>query len=198
MLSLTSPMFCMLSDFDFPPAALCEPGTQHRRPRAPVHARPNYRVLSADAASTIAVELPGVSKHDVDVQVHGRVLSISGKRFRLADRPGRNDTTAATDSAPAPDATQAAPTSPVNPNAQQTAHREQDDRQKQEHQQQGTEHTLANSPLTPTPDVVFDLSLKLAPDADADAVSVQSYADGVLVLSVPHRQPGSPRKLSVQ
>lgn len=246
MLSFTSPMLSMLPDFDYLPTGPCrrpsavlrllvddqDADDNHSRSQvakknshrllAPAHVRPNYRVQSTDSASRISIELPGVARSDVDVQVHGRRLTVRGARFNTntTDRLGASGPAIARTEAPDSTPTSAAGPDSAHggsgaampsrdspskdapraenthaPNAQHPAKHENGHEQQQDSSQNGA-HTDARTP--PTPALVFTLTLTLAPDADPDAVSVHSYADGVLVLNVPNRRPAAPRKLAVQ
>ncbi|MEM1008334.1 MAG: hypothetical protein AAGJ35_04960 [Myxococcota bacterium] len=52
--------------------------------------RPSYHLQTTPHGTTIAVELPGVQKQDIDIDVEAQVLSVSAKRYRH----GTDDTSA--------------------------------------------------------------------------------------------------------
>jgi len=52
-------------------------------------------IISSDDAYTVTIELPGLRKDDVEISVHGRVLTVSGEF--------KPDTDAPTPPAPSPD-----------------------------------------------------------------------------------------------
>ncbi|KAI0559886.1 heat-shock protein Hsp20 [Gracilaria domingensis] len=54
------------------------------QPRTPAVVEPTYYVESDDVQGFLYVELPGVRKRDIVIELHGHHLSISAKRYAAA------------------------------------------------------------------------------------------------------------------
>ena len=148
-------------------------------------------------ATVVTVDLPGVPKHHVTVEVDGRKLTVSGRRRGNVDTSApesAGSTDVAMDANPATDAkaTDANATdanaTDANATVEPSAAADQTD-----HTPPAHKHNHA-----PAHDVVYKTVIRLSPTIDADAIVAERMQDGVLTLRLPHRKHPEPRRLSIQ
>lgn len=203
-----------------------------RRRHAPAQSRTrtvrsSYSSFTDDHATTVHVDLPGVPKDQVTVEVDGRTLVVTGRRVAndVADSSGDVDvdmgaaghaaagTAAEKTSAKrteAGDYTAAEPATivadeddqdhnAVNNNANKTTQqRTPEARNNDNGDQVANGHGDRTKQVSPSADeVVYHTVLRLKPRVDVDAISVERMQDGVLTLRLPHLRPREPRRLSV-
>jgi len=159
---------------------------------SPRSVTPSYRLRSDDDATVVAVELPGVDRAHIDVQVKDSTMTLSARRFRLAD--------------PAPQQ----PASVEQPANGSGHDKDDDDKEKSGSNSVATNGNKADSTASPpassstggrsttaNPSLIYRLDLRLSSTIDQDRIECQSYRDGVLLLRIPNRAKQTARQIAV-
>ena len=158
----------------------------------------SYSSYTRDGATIVNVDLPGVAEDQVTVELHGRKLTITGRRA----------------TSPAPEPT-AAPHTGSGPAAVEptTVVTDEKDEKNDKSEKEGHDDAMQHNPMQVeangndntrpaeadrSPQVVYRTVLSLRPTIDVDAVEVQNMQHGVLTLRLPHRKRPEPRRLTVQ
>lgn len=136
---------------------------------------PTFSVENTCDSTQFVIELPGVEQEDINIKVKNRILIIRANRYRTnASQLRKADQ-------PTHDSSNCTATQHSTRNlASNTTSRIYTD--------QTTQLPRATAPSTShgTPTLVYKLSLKLDGCENGDAVSFDSYKNGVLILNVAH------------
>lgn len=135
-----------------------------RHPKTPSSSQtvePSYFYESDQDNAFLQVELPGVAKEHISIEIRGHHLTLSAKRFRTSKLAPLSSSTHDANAADAQNAQQPSAASASEPAAapSQPAPSEP-------------------APSESAPAFTYVLELRLANDTDLDAVSVQSYVNG--------------------
>ena len=180
------PSMLALLDDELSQVAHANSASNLRSKGAPRTVTPSYRLRSDDDATVVAVELPGVARAHIDVQVKDSTMTLCARRFGLADpasqQPGRFE-------------------QPANASGHE---KDENDKETSNPNSVATDATKAESPasppassLTATPSLIYRLDLRLSSSIDQDRIECQSYRDGVLVLHIPNRAKQTARQIAV-
>lgn len=131
-----------------------------------------YSQQITDSETFLQVDLPGVDKSNVSVEVHGQRMTVTGKRYRPTVSTSE----------------QVQPTEPPSPTKKPKTDPSNDaeSASKEQAKHEGK------------PVVVYKRTFVLARNIDTDAVRAQHFTNGVLSLVLPTKKGSAPRKILVQ
>lgn len=173
---------------------------------------PAHDFFGSESEAVLEVELPGVARKDVEVFVHGRDLTVTGKRYRREDEQAppvkRAKTlhgTAAcetqTDGDEAPGGAAGNRRKPEGTTDSSEKVVERDGRGGCEActGKKAAKGGVGNSKGASErrPFRVFSATFRLHSQVDAAKVAVASYEHGVLRLRMPYQEKTSPRKIDI-
>lgn len=136
---------------------------------------PSYRYEATHTAGYFEIDMPGVSREDLSVEVHDNKLCVRGKRFRKELIPQRED-----------DVEDAGKDAPG------------EDKQEDGMEDAGKEGTAEAEKEEPVPSIVYLLEMRLTQGADVDAIKADAYEDGVLTMTVPMKTDKGTRRVQIE
>ncbi|PXF45741.1 hypothetical protein BWQ96_04509 [Gracilariopsis chorda] len=140
-----------------------------RTPSSSQTVEPSYFYESNQDSAFLQVELPGVAKEHISIEIQGHHLTLSARRFRTSKLAPLSSSTEGGDAAEAQDADHTATPAASEP-----------------------------GPADPTPAFTYVLELRLANDTDLEAVKVESYVNGILTIRIPVVSSTSSRKITIE
>lgn len=167
--------FTPFPTFPFEPAVLLRSESQ-------VHnfvVTPTYNVRTDGSDTHVQVEMPGVSKDDVSVEVHRRTMTITGTRYEKASVVHQSRQVAEANG-------KANGTRAEEGGAGVVADAAGDKAETSKTETAGKKAVRT-----------FKLKLKLGASVDEDGVHFESYEDGVLMLRVCEKAEEAPRKIDL-
>ena len=143
------------------------PNDRHVR-RVP-HREPNYSLTEHNQATYLEVELPGVAKENVKLDLAGNRMVLSAKRFGQSVAP-KNELSE----------------KPSTANVERESN-------EGDGQEKG-----AKTADTPKPSVLYELKLRIGNRYDLERIEASMEGDGLLKLKIPARKPDTPRSIEIQ
>ena len=143
------------------------PNDRHVR-RVP-HREPNYSLTEHNQAAYLEVELPGVAKENVKLDLSGNRMVLTAKRFGQSVAP-KNEFS-------------------EKPNTANVEHESNED----DGQEKGTK-----TADTPKPSVLYELRLRIGNRYDLERIEASMEGNGLLKLRIPTRKPDTPRSIEIQ
>lgn len=177
---------------------------------------PRCTYVSSDVEGTLEVDLPGVRRTDLSIEVEGRGLTVIGKRFRrgtVDSEPSAKKLKSDDDDKAHEQATKE-PHAVVNDEKEDVVTKVDAEETKEtgmDHEKQmnspeacksadksaGPSKEEAQNVEKRRPIAVFKGVYKIHPKIDTENISVGSYEDGVLNLRMPYRKETAPKKIVI-
>lgn len=129
---------------------------------------PYYRFESKEQKAFLEVEVPGVSKADISVEIKGHILTVTGTRYRASHWTCLND-----------------------------AYEDVDSDNYQSSQSSNDDTAAVSQGAKRIPLFIYSLEVRLGQDAGVDQVSCLCFKDGILTLTVPALPKESPRDIPI-
>lgn len=133
---------------------------------------PAYSQQTTDTETFLQVDLPGVEKHNVSVEVEGNKLTVTGKRYR--------------------------PTYSASEDVQATEPQSPTKKAKTDHNDEVEPTSEETVKQNDKPAVVYKRTFVLARNVDTEAVRAHNFNNGVLSLVLPAKKESLPRKIQIQ
>lgn len=196
-------------------------GHNQRCLRSPRVVEPQFTYTTGDSEGVLEIDLPGVSRDDLAVEVQGRRLTVTGKRFRSGGGDQEEhrkkvkiaEEVKKVDQVPAQKAQ-----GPVNGAAKSVNDEKQDnaDKNDKEHSEngqktpekndaaakEGSDDAAVSNEKNDDKDsrqasAVFKGAFRLRPKIDTERIAVAQHRDGVLKLCLPYHEKAMPRKITI-
>lgn len=163
--SLLNPVLFAMGGFD-----AYEPDVAKRTPVR----EPSFSQYSQEKALFLDVEMPGVHKDDITIELQDKRLVVIGKRFKHSLLKGINSEAQNVEQATGEDVKKS---------------NEDEDKEMSNPSETAPKRTLANT---------YRAVFRLPKLIDEGAVTVDSHENGVLKLKLPHAKKPEPRKIVIQ